>query len=84
MPASPRRPPVRRSDRGAVGRAGVDGSVEVDWDGASGEELVLMVPPEGAPIQFVMNLPDGSGGVTEWDGYLPVDASLADVLSKLT
>ena len=62
----------------------VDGSVEVDWDGASGEELVLMVPPEGAPIQFVMNLPNGSGGVTEWDGYLPVDATLADVLSKLT
>ena len=62
----------------------VDGSVEVDWDGASGEELVLMVPPEGAPIQFVMNLPDGSGGVTEWDGYLPADATLADVLSKLT
>ena len=62
----------------------VDGSVEVDWDGASGEELVLMVPPEGTPIQFVMNLPDGSGGVNEWDGYLPADASLADVLSKLT
>ena len=62
----------------------VDGSVEVDWDGASGEELVLMVPPEGAPIQFVMNLPDGSGGVTEWDGYLPADATLAAVMSKLT
>ena len=58
----------------------VDGSVEVDWDGASGEELVLMVPPEGAPIQFVMNLPDGSGGFTEWDGFLPADATLADVL----
>ena len=62
----------------------IDGSVEVDWDGASGEELVLMVPPEGAPIQFVMNLPDSSGDVTEWDGYLPADATLADVLSKLT
>ena len=62
----------------------IDGSVEVDWDGASDAELVLMVPPEGAPIQFVMNLPDGSGGVTEWDGYLPADATLADVLSKLT
>ena len=62
----------------------VDGSVEVDWDGVSGEELVLMVPPEGAPIQFVMNLPDGSGGVTEWDGYLPADASLAELLSRLT
>ena len=62
----------------------IDGSVEVDWDGASGGELVLMVPPEGAPIQFVMNLPNGSGGVTEWDGYLPADATLADVLSKLT
>ncbi len=62
----------------------VDGSVEVDWDGTSGEELVLMVPPEGAPIQFVMNLPDGSGGVTEWDGFLPTDASLADLLTRLT
>ena len=62
----------------------VDGSVEVDWDGASGEELVLMVPPEGMPIQFVMNLPDGSGGVTEWDGFLPTDASLAELLSRLT
>ena len=62
----------------------VDGSVEVDWDGASDAELVLMVPPEGAPIQFVMNLPNGSGGVMEWDGFLPVDATLADVLSKLT
>ena len=62
----------------------VDGSVEVDWDGASGEELVLMVPPEGSPIQFVMNLPDGSGGVTEWDGFLPADASLADLLARLT
>lgn len=62
----------------------VDGSVEVDWDGASGEELVLVVPPEGSPIQFVMNLPDDAGGVTEWDGYLPADASLAELLSKLT
>ncbi|MDE2802654.1 MAG: hypothetical protein OXK21_07220 [Chloroflexota bacterium] len=59
------------------------GSIHVGWKGDAGAELALVVPPEGTPIQFVMDLPDGSDSHTEWDGHIPADAALAEVLSKL-
>ena len=59
------------------------GSIHVGWKGSADSELALVVPPEGTPIQFVMDLPDGSGALTEWDGYIPADAALAELLSRL-
>ena len=59
------------------------GSIHVGWKGDSDSELALVVPPEGTPIQFVMDLPDGSGALTEWDGHIPADAALAELLSRL-
>lgn len=60
-----------------------DGSVQVVWKAGVDTELVLVVPPSASPIRFVMDLPDGSGGVAEWDGNIPADGSLADLLSRL-
>ena len=61
-----------------------DGGIMLEWDGARGNELVVVVPPEGSEPRFLMEFRDASGGRTDWDGTLPSDAGFSELLAHLT
>ena len=62
---------------------GPDGDVGIDWDGDHHLQLVLDVPPGGAPIEFLVEVPDGAGGFTDFEGAIPDDATLQRVLAYI-
>ena len=62
---------------------GPDGEVGIDWDGERTHQLMLDIPPGGAPIEFLVEVPDGSGGFTDFEGIIPADATLQEVLAYI-
>ncbi len=60
-----------------------DGGIELDWDSESGVELMLVIPPDGSKLRFLLDTPDISGDYVEKTGYLPADASFSELLSSL-
>ena len=61
-----------------------DGGIELEWQGASGKQLLLTIPPEGVGIQFLKPIIHTSGVTFEAEGAIPSDAKLSELLTWLT
>lgn len=60
---------------------GQDGDVEIDWDGERVFQLMLMIPPEGSPVRFLLETPGAAGEFADWEGHIPGDGSLQELLA---
>ena len=60
-----------------------DGGLDIEWDMDSGVELMIVVPPTGKRIRFVLDEPTSSGDVDESDGIIPEDATLSDLINRI-
>jgi hypothetical protein len=61
-----------------------DGGLGLEWELDSGAELVLIIPPTGTDIRYLLDEPTSSGNIIESEGVLPKNATLSDLLSRLT
>ena len=62
----------------------VDGGVEMEWEVDTGRELMVTVPPDGRHMQFVYTEQGNSGETGEESGFLPGDASISQLVDRLT
>ena len=56
-----------------------DGGLELDWDFRLENDLMILVPPEGEPVQFLQTLVNRSGEECEREGILDIDDNLANL-----
>jgi len=56
-----------------------DGGLELDWDFQVENDLMILVPPEGEPVQFLQTLLELSGEEREREGILGTDDNLANL-----
>ena len=61
-----------------------DGGIELDWQGVSGKELMLVIPPEGTDVRFLLPIVHVDSVSFEAEGVVPTDAKLSELLSWLT
>ena len=61
-----------------------DGGLEIDWELRSGSELMLIAPPEGTDIRYLLDKRVNSGDVVESEGVVPRDATLSELIGRLT
>ena len=61
-----------------------DGGLELEWDFPSGNELMIVVPPEGKPVRFLSSAIDVSGEEIETSGMIPGDATIPDLFGATT
>ena len=61
-----------------------DGGLELEWDAASGNGLMVVIPPEGTPARFLMTTFNASGQEIESDGTIPQHGTLAMLLHELS
>ena len=61
-----------------------DGGLELDWDSPSGKELMIVVPPEGSPIRFLLTTFDSAGCERECSGTIAEDDSLDRLLLEFS
>ena len=62
----------------------VDGGLELEWDAASGNELMVVIPPEGTPVRFLLTTLNASGQETERDGTIPQHGTLSMLLGEVS
>lgn len=60
-----------------------EGGLDIEWDMVSGVELMIVVPPTGTRIRFLLDEPTNSGDVDESDGIIPKDATLSDLINRM-
>ena len=58
-----------------------DGGLELDWDLPMEEELMVVVPPEGGPVRFLLTTTDHEGNEREREGKLGIDDTLINLFS---
>lgn len=56
-----------------------DGGLELDWDFQVENDLMILVPPEGEPVQFLQTFMGLSGEEREREGILDTDDNLANL-----
>jgi hypothetical protein len=61
-----------------------EGGLELEWELDSGVELMLVIPPTGTDIEYLLEEPKGSGDVNESEGIVPKDATLSELINRLT
>ena len=61
-----------------------EGGLELEWDLDSGAELMLVIPPTGTDIRYLLDEPTSSGDINESEGVVPRDATLSELISRLT
>lgn len=61
-----------------------EGGLELEWELDSGAELMLVIPPTGRDIRYLLDGPTSSGDVKESEGVVPRDTSLNQLISRLT
>ena len=61
-----------------------DGGLGLEWGLDSGAEIVLIIPPTGTDIRYLLDEPTSSGDNIESEGVLPKDATLSGLISRLT
>ena len=61
-----------------------EGGLELEWDLDSGAELMLVIPPTGTDIRYLLDEPTSSGDIYESEGVVPKDATLSELISRLT
>ena len=61
-----------------------EGGLELEWELDSSVELMLVIPPTGTDIEYLLEEPQGSGDVNESEGIVPKDATLSELINRLT
>ena len=61
-----------------------EGGLELEWELDSGAELMLVIPPTGTNIRYLLDEPTSSGDTVESEGVVPEDATLSQLVSRLT
>ena len=61
-----------------------DGGLELEWELDSGVELMLVIPPSGTDIRYLLDEPTSSGDIIKSEGIVPKDMSLSELISRLT
>ena len=61
-----------------------EGGLELEWELDSSVELMLVIPPTGTDIEYLLEDPKGSGDVNESEGIVPKDATLSELINRLT
>ena len=60
-----------------------DGGLELEWDGTSGSELMVVIPPEGTPARFLLTTLNESGQETQRDGVISQNGALPLLLDEV-
>ena len=61
-----------------------EGGLELEWELDSSVELMLVIPPTGTDIEYLLEELKGSGDVNESEGIVPKDATLSELINRLT
>ena len=61
-----------------------DGGLEIEWEFPSGNELMIVIPPEGSPVRFLLTTLDPSSNESETPGTIPADATLDQLFSAVS
>jgi hypothetical protein len=61
-----------------------EGGLELEWELDSGVELMLVIPPTGTDIEYLLEVPKSSSDVNESEGVVPKDAALSELINQLT
>ena len=61
-----------------------DGGLEIEWEFPSGNELMIVIPPEGSPVRFLLTTLDSSSNESETPGTIPADATLDQLFSAVS
>jgi hypothetical protein len=61
-----------------------DGGLELEWELASGNELMIVVPHQGGPVEFLLTTVGPWGDENESDGMVPEDASMDTLFRRVT
>ena len=61
-----------------------DGGLELEWDLDSGAELMLVIMPTGTDIKYLLDEPSNSNDTIESEGSVFKDATLSDLIRRLT
>ena len=61
-----------------------DGGLELDWDFQVENDLIILVPPEGKPVQFLQTLIGPSGEEREREGILDTDDNMANLFLEFS
>jgi hypothetical protein len=61
-----------------------DGGLGLEWEMDSGAELALIIPPTGTDIRYLLDEPTSSGNIIQSEGMLQRDATLSELLVRLT
>lgn len=61
-----------------------DGGLEIEWELESGTELMLVVPPGGTNVSYLLDELTESGEIIESEGAVPRDASVSELIDRLT
>ncbi len=60
-----------------------DGGLELEWETSHGNELMIVVHPGGAPVEYLLTTLDLAGNELELEGNIPGDSSIEDLLKAL-
>ena len=60
-----------------------EGGLELEWDLDFGAELMLVIPPTGTDIRYLLDEPTSSSGIDESEGVVSKDATLSELISRL-
>ena len=60
-----------------------DGGIELEWDCVSSKELMLVIPPEGTPVRYLLTSCSEGDGVEENSGEFTTDAVVNTLLESI-
>ena len=61
-----------------------DGGLDLEWELDSGTELMLVIPPTGTEVRYLLDKTTSSGDTLESEGILAEDGALNALVSQLT
>ncbi len=61
-----------------------EGGLELEWELDSGAELMLVIPPTGIDVRYLLDEPMISGDINESEGVVSKDATLSELINQLT
>ena len=61
-----------------------EGGLELEWELDSGAELMLVIPPTGTDVRYLLDEPTSSGDINESEGLVSKDTTLSELINRLT
>ena len=61
-----------------------EGGLELEWELDSGAELMLVIPPTGTDVRYLLDELTSSDDVKESEGIVTKDTTLSELISRLT